>query len=291
MEYSPMPLLSSEPSFFPDTLFSGDGSSPEAGPDWLVVYTRARAEKALARRLLARRVGFFLPLHERRWPSSSGRMRCSYLPLFPGYVFLHGATEARWHALETGLVSRCLSVVDQVGLHRDLARVYRLISSGAPLLPEERLEPGSLVEILFGSLAGLHGKVIRRGKQLRLVVEVELLQRGVSVEIDSHMVQAIRKPPDPGLGYAKVGRASQPDLDGPRSIKAGRPGRPGKADLQFRFKVRPSTPGEKNRETVAFPDGNSLAVSGEGEESEDPANCLMHTPPPGSEIQVAIPSS
>ena len=285
-----MPLLSAEPSFFPDTLFSGDGSCSEAVPDWLVIYTRARAEKALARSLLARRVGFFLPLHERRWPSPSGRMRCSYLPLFPGYVFLHGATEARGHALETGLVSRCLSVVDQVGLHRDLARIYRLISSGAPLLPEERLEPGSLVEIVFGSLAGLQGKVIRRGKQLRLVVEVELLQRGVSVEIDSHMVQAIRKPPDPGLCYAKVGQASQPDLDSPRSMKAG--SQPGKADLQFGFKVRPGTPGKKNRETtVAFPDGNSLAVRGEGEESEDPADCLVLTSPPGSEIQATSPTS
>jgi transcriptional antiterminator RfaH len=192
-----MPLLSAEPSFFPDTLFSDDDSCPEADPDWLVLYTRARAEKALARRLLARRVGFFLPLHEHRWHSPSGRMCCSHLPLFPGYVFLHGATEARLHALETGLVSRYLRVVDQVGLHRDLARVYRLISSGAPLLPEERLEPGSLVEFVFGSLAGLQGKVIRRGKQLRLVVEVELLQRGVSVEIDSHMVQPLGKAPDP----------------------------------------------------------------------------------------------
>jgi hypothetical protein len=129
--------------------------------------------------------------------------------------------------------------------------------------------------------------VIRRGKQLRLVVEVELLQRGVSVEIDSHMVQALRKPPDPGL-YAKVGQASQPELDSPRSMKAG--SQPGKADLQFRFKVRPGTPGEKNRETtVAFPDGNS--VRGEGEESEAPADCLVLTSPPGSEIQATSPTS
>jgi transcriptional antiterminator RfaH len=191
-----MPLLPAEPSFYPDTLFTSDGRS-EAVPDWLVVYTRARAEKALARILLARQVGFFLPLHERRWLSPSGRTHCAYLPLFPGYIFLYGATETRWDALQTGMVSRCLSVADQVGLHQDLTRIYRLISSGAPLLPEERLEPGSLVEIVFGSLTGLQGKVIRRGKQLRLVVEVELLQRGVSVEIDSHMVEPIGKPPDP----------------------------------------------------------------------------------------------
>src|SRR5438094_2223370 len=186
MEYSPMHLLAAQPSFFPETLFTSD--APEAVPDWLVLCTRAQGEKALARSLHARGVGFFLPLHERRWLSPSGRMRCSYLPLFPGYVFLHGATETRWYALQTGMVSRCLTVVDQLALHRDLVRVYRLICSGACLLPEERLEPGSLVEIVCGSLAGLQGKMIQRGEQLRLVVVVELLQRGVSMEINSHMV-------------------------------------------------------------------------------------------------------
>ena len=229
-----MPLLAAEPSFFPDTLFSSD--VPEAVPDWLVVYTRARAEKALARSLLARGVGYFLPLHERRWLSPSGRTRCSYLPLFPGYLFLHGATESRWHALQTRMVSRCLTVTDHVALHRDLVRVYRLICSGAPLLPEERLEPGSLVEIVYGSLAGLQGKVIRRGKQLRLIVEVELLQRGVSVEIDSHMVQPVGKPPDPACLARKT------------------------AERLSHFQM-----------------GNSLAVR--GDESDDPADCSVLTPP------------
>jgi transcription antitermination factor NusG len=69
--------------------------------------------------------------------------------------------------------------------------VYRLVCSGQPLLPEERLQPGTPVELVAGALTGLRGKVIRRGKQLRLVVEVELLQRGVSVEIESQQVQPL----------------------------------------------------------------------------------------------------
>jgi transcription antitermination factor NusG len=184
-----MPLLTLEPSVFPEGLFAADDG--ETYPNWLVIYTRARAEKALARSLRHREVGFFLPQHEQRWRSPSGRPRSSFLPLFPGYLFVHGANDARLHALETGLVSRCLNVVDQAGLHRDLARVHRLICTGEPLLPEDRLQPGSPVELVAGSLAGLRGKVIRRGKQLRLVVEVEMLQRGVSVEIESHMVQPL----------------------------------------------------------------------------------------------------
>jgi hypothetical protein len=33
------------------------------------------------------------------------------------------------------------------------------------------------------------GKILRRGKQLRFVVEVQLLQQGVSVELESWMIQ------------------------------------------------------------------------------------------------------
>jgi hypothetical protein len=56
----PCPYYLPSLHFFQTTLFSTDDCS-QAVPDWLVIYTRARAEKALARILLARRVGFFLP--------------------------------------------------------------------------------------------------------------------------------------------------------------------------------------------------------------------------------------
>ena len=76
-------------------------------------------------------------------------------------------------------------------MRRDLERVYSLMATGAPLAPEERLAPGSLVEITSGPLVGLTGKVLRRGKQLKLIVEVQFLQRGVSVEIESWMIQPL----------------------------------------------------------------------------------------------------
>ena len=62
------------------------------------------------------------------------------------------------------------------------------------LTPEERLKPGALVEITSGPLAGLEGKVIRRGKQLKFIVEVQFLQSGVSVEIESWMIEPKSSP-------------------------------------------------------------------------------------------------
>ena len=93
--------------------------------------TRGRAEKTLARRFYSRDVPYFLPLHQRQW-CSRGRQLRSFLPLFPGYVFLRGDDQARLTALETKLVARVLPVDDQLLLHADLKRVYQLICTARP---------------------------------------------------------------------------------------------------------------------------------------------------------------
>jgi transcription antitermination factor NusG len=186
-----MPLLQLEPFVYPDNLLK-ESSPDETSGQWWVVHTRPRAEKSLARRLRKRRVAHFLPLYHREWRSGS-RLRSSYLPLFPGYLFLHGDFQDRLFALETNLVVRTLEVKDQDQLATDLQRVYRLVESGSPLAPEDRLVPGSPVEIISGPFAGMSGKILRRGKKLHFFVEVHLLQQGVSVEMESWMFQALSK--------------------------------------------------------------------------------------------------
>jgi transcriptional antiterminator RfaH len=181
-----MPLLSCEPFIHPGSILDRPAEGDTGR--WWVLHTRPRAEKALARRLLHRDVPFFLPIYQRQW-RNQGRMFRSYLPLFPGYVFLHGDGVTRLTALETNLVAQVLTAEDQGQLHADLRRVYRLITTGAALTPEDRLEPGDPVEIVTGPFAGMAGKLIRRGNGLRLFVEVQMLRRAVSVEVESWMVQ------------------------------------------------------------------------------------------------------
>jgi transcriptional antiterminator RfaH len=131
-----------------------------------------------------------LPLCKRQW-RNRGRQFCSYVPLFTGYLFLHGDGDTRRRALETNLVAHCLPVPDQAQLQTDLSRVYHLMTSGAPLSPEERLEPGDHVEIIGGPLTGLEGTVLRQGKQLKFLVEVHFLRKGVSVEVESWMIRPL----------------------------------------------------------------------------------------------------
>jgi transcriptional antiterminator RfaH len=178
-----MPLLDAEPNSFPDTLFSDPAFASPGESRWWVLYTRARAEKSLARQLRARAVPFYLPLYHQTW-KSRGRVRDSYLPLFPGYVFMHGDEGARIAALETNLLSSTLQVADQQRLYADLTRVERLLGGSVPVAPEDTIPPGTPVEIADGLFQGLNGIVIRRGDKTRFVVAVEFLRRGVSVEVE-----------------------------------------------------------------------------------------------------------
>lgn len=182
-----MGVLPAEPYLFPFDLLD-EPEEADAEQQWWALRTRPRAEKTLARHLHARQVPFFLPLHERRRVLQRRLVR-SYLPLFPGYIFIRGADEERVESLKTNMVAQCLDVVDQHNLAESLRQIFGMMQAGAPLAPEERLQPGMQAEIVSGPLTGYRGTVVRNGSNLKFVIEVDFLQRGASVEIDSAMVR------------------------------------------------------------------------------------------------------
>jgi transcription antitermination factor NusG len=192
-----MPLLALEPILHPNSLF--DVPPPSGG--WWAFATQPRAEKSLARRLRDRDVAYFLPLARRRW-KRNGRVFNSYLPLFPGYLFVFGDADARLAALQTNLVTRALPVPDQCQLHTDLARVHRLLAAGEPVAAEDNLVPGKAVIVTHGPFAGMEGTILRRDRELRFVIRVELLHRGVSLAIEDWMFQPL-EPAAPTAGNGR----------------------------------------------------------------------------------------
>jgi transcriptional antiterminator RfaH len=185
-----MPLLPAEPTWFPDALFTEASPASSAGRLWRVLHTKPRQEKCLSRQFLEAKIPFYLPLLSRRL-MVRGRAMTSYVPLFPGYVFLLGTIEERLRALATGRVVQTLEVADQPGLEKDLLQLWRLLASGMPVHPEDRLVPGATVEIIDGPLAGLSGKVVRAASGRRFVVEVHFIQRGASVLLDDFVLKAV----------------------------------------------------------------------------------------------------
>ncbi len=187
-----MPFLPLEPFIFPENLFTNSPAGEHRNGQWWVVQTRPRAEKMLGRKLLSHGVSFFLPLQEKQ-RLVRRRTFTSYLPLFPSYVFLFGDNESRIRALETNCVINTLNVYEQKQLEGDLRQVYHLMESGESLGHEPELQPGALVEITQGVLAGLKGKIIKQHKKTKFLVEVHFLQQGVSVEIDNSMLTQIKE--------------------------------------------------------------------------------------------------
>ena len=187
-----MPLLEAETSLYPENLLDDEFNQIDAfeQPDiqWWAIYTKARQEKALARDLLTRGVPFYLPLVAKDY-LIRGRKARSYLPLFTGYLFVYGADEQRIQCLKTNRISQIISVVDQSRLKHDLRNVNRLIASDAPLTIERRLSRGARVRIKSGPMLGLEGMVLSRRGQRRLLVSVDFLQQGASIEIEDFQVE------------------------------------------------------------------------------------------------------
>ncbi len=187
-----MPILPPEPDRYPPHLLDPVAAG-EFGPDrqWWVLHTKPRQEKALARRLRAAGVSFYLPAVARR-SRIRGKVLTAHVPLFSGYVFLLGDRDERVTALATDCVVNTLRVHDPDRLWSDLRQIDRLIASGAPVTAESSLPPGTRVEITTGPLAGLTGTLVRTESGRRFVVQVDFIQQGASVLLEDCSVLPLR---------------------------------------------------------------------------------------------------
>jgi transcription antitermination factor NusG len=128
----------------------------------------------------------FLPLIARRsrWKDRTVQVQW---PLFPGYCF------ARFSWLDRLRVLTAHGVVEVLGANGraipvpdvEIEAVRRLVTSILPVDPHPALEPGMAVEIRRGPLRGIRGTLIRKAGKARLVVSVNLIRQGASVQIDA----------------------------------------------------------------------------------------------------------
>jgi transcriptional antiterminator RfaH len=184
-----MPILGEEPCLYPETLLD-EAPQEVPGRRWFALYTKARQEKSLARELLKQRIPFYLPL-VKKIGVSRNRRRVSLMPLFGGYLFLYGAEEERIRCLATNRISRILVVEQPEQFVFDLRQFRQLIAANAPLTIESRLAPGGRVRVRQGAFAGLEGTVLKRRGETRLLVAINFLQQGASVEIDDFVLEPL----------------------------------------------------------------------------------------------------
>lgn len=155
---------------------------------WWVVHTRSRNEKLVALALARQSIRHYLPLvHLRRtYATRQGRVS---LPLFPCYLFLWGETDAREMAWQTKRVANILQVEDQERLTAELRQVQRALQSGEGVELYPSLRVGRRCRITGGSLRGLEGVVIRRGRRCRMYLAVTMLGQSAVIEIEAALLE------------------------------------------------------------------------------------------------------
>ena len=158
---------------------------------WFVLHTRSRQEKALADELAARRVEHFLPLVKRPRFYGSRKVVVEE-PLFPGYVFLFGEKEQAYLADRTKRVANIIPVTDQRRLEWELKNIRLALEHDAPLDPYPHLTKGVRVEVRSGPFQGLQGVIEDKGKDSRLILQVDVLGRAVSLEIHGALLEPIQ---------------------------------------------------------------------------------------------------
>lgn len=157
---------------------------------WMVLHTRARQEKAVARHLEAAGVEYDLPLVE-RVTVTRGRKHRSEIPLFTGYVFVKGEKQDAYDAIATKRVASFIEVRDQEILESELQRIHAAIESGLPIEEFPQLAIGQRARVTKGPLMGTEGIVIEEARRTCLVLHVEILGRGASVEIERDLLEPV----------------------------------------------------------------------------------------------------
>jgi transcription antitermination factor NusG len=153
---------------------------------WFAVWTRSRHERVVLDQLTGKGIEAFLPTIT-RWSRWKDRKKRVDWPMFPGYCFV------RISPADSRDVRTCSGVVSIVSVEgrpapipdREIESVRTLIDSDLRSDPCPLIHEGALVEVASGPLRGVVGRLVRKGAHARLVLTVDLIGRGVSVEVDA----------------------------------------------------------------------------------------------------------
>jgi len=158
--------------------------------NWHVLHTKSRQEKIVAADLAAMGIAYYLPLVKQ--VRYYGRRKAKVaLPLFPGYVFLRGSLDQVYAADRTKRIANIISVNAQEQLDWELRNLHLALSKDAALTPFPFLRKGVRVEVRSGPFRGLQGIIEGRAAENRLILQVDMLGRAVSLEIDGALLDPV----------------------------------------------------------------------------------------------------
>lgn len=154
---------------------------------WFVIYTRPNSERKVNSLMVERGITSFLPMYSvrRRW---SDRIKQLMVPLFPNYLFVK-CTEhevislSRIRGIVRFLTTEGRPVTVQESVINTLQKVIQHQPDICVLEGCQEFKKGTEIQIDKGVLAGARGIVVNSDGNTKLMVELECLNRVVSVRI------------------------------------------------------------------------------------------------------------
>ena len=163
---------------------------------WYALYTRSRYEKKVHAFFKESGVESYLPL-VKTWRVWSDRKKLVEMPLLPSYLFVRTDTSnylTYYNILNTSGVVRFITFEGVAVAIPDvqIAALQRLNSEGVDMeCLEVTPEPGTPVKIVRGPMKGYEGEVVSVGKNKKLVLRLDVIDKCINLNIPLAMVEAV----------------------------------------------------------------------------------------------------
>lgn len=167
--------------------------------NWYACTTLPRGEKIADKALTRLNIDHFLPLirKTRKW---SDREKEIQFPLFGGYIFINyniGLSKMRRRILQAPKIAYLVQKEGiPLAIPSDIIESLKIIAHEwnenfemESIDINKQLKEGDAIKIIGGPLKGVKGKLLTKKNFPRIVVFVEAIGQGVSIEVDLHHVE------------------------------------------------------------------------------------------------------
>jgi len=162
---------------------------------WYAVYTHSRAEKKVEKRLIESGITTFLPIQKtmRQW---SDRKKLIDKVVISSYIFVKVVPR---EFLAVRKVEGVVKIITNEGKpvvipEEQMMNLRILCGSDADVTVNENIfAKGDMVEVIYGSLTGLKGELIRAGRKHKVVIRILEPGMNLTVDITAAAIQKLKK--------------------------------------------------------------------------------------------------
>ncbi|HPD64453.1 MAG TPA: UpxY family transcription antiterminator [Bacteroidia bacterium] len=175
-------------------------TEPETGrtiidrkPHWYALYTQSRHEKKVAEKFLEQGIEHYLPFQKvlKLW---SDRKKWVEEPVFKSYIFVHIGLKDYYRVLQTEGVAGFVrfGLFPEVIQDKIIENIRLVLSSDEKFeISEEKFEEGDEVQVIYGPLSGVYGRLIKVQGRHKLIINVEVLNRSIIVNVAKKHVKKV----------------------------------------------------------------------------------------------------